>query len=54
MKFLEVTCTSIRHQTKKSFMKKHAERYPSPLFFPHIGIIGEDSYSCCSVSLSLF
>ena len=32
MKFLEVTCTFIRLQTRKSFMKKHAERYPFPSF----------------------
>ena len=51
MKFLEVTCTSIRHQTKKNFMKKHAERYAFPPFSSH-WVRGGDSYSCWNVFLT--
>ena len=38
MKFLEVICISTRHLTRKSFTRKHVERYAHCLFLlPELG-----------------
>lgn len=39
---------------KKEFHEETCRKVLFSLLFQHIGMLGEDSYSCCNVSFTLF